>query len=41
MASPHDITKATKTYDRFIGSLKWIVPLLAIITLVVVMLSAD
>lgn len=38
MASPHDITKAANTYDRFIGSLKWIVPLLAIITLVVVVL---
>jgi|TARA_R110002072_G_scaffold65824_3_gene162450 hypothetical protein len=41
MASPHDITKATKTYDRFIGSLKWIVPLLAVVTLVIVILIAD
>lgn len=41
MASPHDINNATKTYDRFIASLKWIVPLLAIITLVVVILIAD
>ncbi|WP_454597006.1 aa3-type cytochrome c oxidase subunit IV [Qipengyuania sp. SM2507] len=41
MASPHDITKATKTYDSFIGSLKWVVPLIAIITLVIVILIAD
>ena len=41
MASPHDINKATKTYDSFIGSLKWVVPLIAIITLVVVILIAD
>ncbi len=41
MASPHDITKATNTYERFIGSLKWIVPLLAIVTLVIIILIAD
>ncbi len=41
MASPHDITKATNTYERFIGSLKWIVPLLAIVTLVIVVLIAE
>ena len=41
MASPHDITKATNTYDRFIGSLKWIVPLLAIVTHDIVILIAE
>lgn len=41
MASPHDIAKATNTYGRFIGSLKWIVPLIAVITLVIVVLIAD
>ena len=42
MASPHnDMKSATKTHDRFIGSLKWVVPLLAIITLVIVILIAD
>lgn len=42
MASPHnDIKLATKTYDRFIGILKWVVPLVAIVTLVIVILIAD
>jgi hypothetical protein len=42
MASPHtDMKSATKTYDRFIASLKWVVPLLAIVTLVIVILIAD
>lgn len=41
MASPHDITKATKTYDRFVGSLKWIVPLLAVVTFIIIILISD
>ncbi len=41
MASPQNMKSATKTYDSFIGSLKWIVPLLAIVTLVIVILIAD
>ncbi len=38
--SVHDIDKARSTYETFMGSLKWIVPVLAIITLFVVMLIA-
>lgn len=41
MASPHDINKATKTYDSFIGSLKWVVPLIALVVFIVVLLIAD
>ncbi|MEP3050517.1 MAG: hypothetical protein ABJP48_11050 [Erythrobacter sp.] len=37
----HDMEKAEQTYDGFIASLKWMVPLIAIITLVVVVLIAD
>ncbi len=40
MSSVHDMDKATKTYSRFIGNLKWIVPVLAVITLFVVVLIA-
>jgi len=38
--SSHDMKSARSTYDSFMGSLKWAVPLLAIITLFVVMLIA-
>ena len=38
MSSAHDMDKAAKTYGSFIGSLKWIVPLLAVITLLIVIL---
>lgn len=38
--SVHDMDKAQSTYDRFMGSLKWIVPLLAIITLFVIAMIA-
>ncbi|MEW4448487.1 aa3-type cytochrome c oxidase subunit IV [Qipengyuania sp. JC766] len=37
----NDIEKARKTYDSFMGTLKWTVPLIAIIALVVVILIAD
>lgn len=40
MAS-HDMDSANKTYGSFIGLLKWSVPLIAIITLVVIMLIAE
>jgi hypothetical protein len=40
MAS-QDMKSAKATYDSFIGSLKWSVPLIALITLVVVVLIAD
>lgn len=38
--SVHDMDKARSTYDRFMGSLKWIVPLIAVIALFVIMLIA-
>ncbi|WP_298464966.1 aa3-type cytochrome c oxidase subunit IV [uncultured Erythrobacter sp.] len=37
----HDIEKAEKTYGGFIATLKWSVPLIALITLFVVMLIAE
>ncbi len=37
----NDMDHAEKTYDGFIASLKWAVPLIAVITLVVVMMIAD
>lgn len=40
MAS-QDMKSAEKMYDSFIASLKWTVPLIAAITLVVVILIAD
>lgn len=39
MAS-HDMDKATETYSSFMSALKWAVPLIAIITLFVIMLIA-
>ncbi|MXO57523.1 aa3-type cytochrome c oxidase subunit IV [Pontixanthobacter gangjinensis] len=41
MASANDMKAAEKTYNSFIASLKWSVPLLAVITLIVVILIAD
>lgn len=40
MAS-HDMKSANKTYGSFISLLKWSVPILAIITLFVIMLIAE
>lgn len=40
MASGNDMKAAEKTYGGFINLLKWSVPLIAIITLVVVVLIA-
>ncbi len=37
---PHDLKAARGTYDSFIGLLKWAVPLIALIALVVVILIA-
>ena len=37
----HDMDKARSTYDSFMGALKWIVPLIAVITLFVIMLIAE
>ncbi len=38
--SANDMKAHASTYDRFIGLLKWTVPLLAVITLLVVILIA-
>lgn len=38
--SVHDMDKARSTYESFMGSLKWIVPVILVITLFVVMLIA-
>lgn len=40
MAQEHDMKAARGTYDSFIATLKWSVPLIALITLVVVILIA-
>ncbi|MEL6528621.1 MAG: hypothetical protein AAGK01_00855 [Pseudomonadota bacterium] len=37
----HDMDKAEKMYGGFIATLKWTVPLLALITLFVIMLIAE
>ncbi len=37
----HDMDDAQATYSGFIGSLKWAVPLIAVITLFVIMLIAE
>ncbi|WP_128892140.1 aa3-type cytochrome c oxidase subunit IV [Erythrobacter sp. HKB08] len=39
--SANDMKAAEKTYGGFIASLKWAVPLIALIALVVVVLIAD
>lgn len=41
MGSANDMKAAEKTYGGFINLLKWSVPLIAIITLVVIVLIAD
>lgn len=38
MADSQNIKPNEKTYDSFIGTLKWTVPLLAVITLVIVLI---
>ncbi len=40
MASSDDLKSAEKTYGSFIGLLKWSVPLIALIALVIVVLIA-
>lgn len=40
MAS-HDMDKAKQTYSGFMSTLKWAVPLIAVITLFVIMLIAE
>lgn len=41
MESANDMKAHSKTYGSFIGALKWSVPLIALITLLVVVLIAD
>ena len=36
-----DLKSATKTYDRFIASLKWSIPLLAVLVFIVIVLIAE
>jgi hypothetical protein len=36
----HDMEKAQSTYDRFMGTLKWAVPVIAVIVAFVVFLIA-
>lgn len=38
--SSHDMDTARSTYDSFMGALKWIVPVIAVIALFVVALIA-
>ena len=40
MANPHDMNAARGTYDGFITAVKWSVPLLALLTLVIVVIIA-
>jgi hypothetical protein len=40
MASANDLKAAEKTYGRFIGMLKWAVPVIALIVLFVILLIA-
>ena len=40
MADPQDMTAANRTYSSFIGMLKWVVPLIAVIALVIIFLIA-
>ncbi|MBX7501924.1 aa3-type cytochrome c oxidase subunit IV [Qipengyuania mesophila] len=41
MQSANDMKAHSKTYGSFIGMLKWAVPLIALITLLVVILISD
>lgn len=40
MSNPHDMKAAKGTYDSFIGMLKWSVPVIAVIALIVIILIA-
>ena len=40
MSNPHDMKAAKGTYESFIGTLKWSVPLIAVIALVIIILIA-
>lgn len=38
MDNPHDMKAAKGTYESFIGLLKWTIPVIAVITLIVILL---
>jgi hypothetical protein len=38
MSSANDMKSAEKTYNRFTGMLKWTVPLLAVIVLLIIII---
>lgn len=38
MSNPHDMNSAQGTYSGFIGLLKWSVPLIAVLVLVIILL---
>lgn len=38
MESANDMKAAERTYGSFVGSLKWIVPLLAVATLLIILI---
>ncbi len=40
MSNPHDLKAAKGTYESFIGTLKWSVPLICVIALFVIILIA-
>lgn len=40
MSNPHDMKAAKGTYDSFIGMVKWSVPVIAVIALIVIILIA-
>ncbi len=37
----HDMDKARSTYDSFMGTLKWTVPLICALTFIVILLIAE
>ena len=39
-ATPKDIEKARSTYENFMGSLKWAIPIICVIVFIVVLLIA-
>ncbi|MCX7676860.1 MAG: aa3-type cytochrome c oxidase subunit IV [Alteraurantiacibacter sp.] len=41
MANSHDIKANEKTYGAFIGLLKWAIPLIALLTLIVLVIISN
>ena len=40
MKNPHDLKYANRMYDSFVGTLKWSVPLISVIALLVIVMIA-